>query len=219
MQYCSKCNIKIAGNKKSCPLCEGEIAGTPDLEAAAFPVIRVKKSYGSAMLKIAGFIALIYCVVMCILMVTLPGRQGWAWLSMGIVLLVWTAMAITRYYRYHVIFMVSMEIIVFMIILYIIDKNSGMHGWSVTWLIPILFPVMAAVQICIGRISKMYLEEYVIHPLLAAVLSLIQILLLRENPFPLPALISMAFMAVMTLAVFIFRFRDLQQALSERLHM
>ena len=37
MLVCKKCGVEVFGDKRCCPLCQGELAGTPEPEREAFP--------------------------------------------------------------------------------------------------------------------------------------------------------------------------------------
>ena len=219
MQFCNRCNIAITGMKKCCPLCEGELTGEPDMEAAAFPVIRSKKRTFPLLLKVAAFIVLVCCIVLCVLMLALPGKQMWAWLTMLILAITWVDLAVGCRYRYNPIHLVSVELLLFILLLYMIDRVTGMHGWSVTWVNPILFPVAVITQFSIGKGLGMYLDEFIIYPACTAVLSLIQIFFFGQNNFPMPAICSMAILAVTGLGFLIFGFHALREALHRALNL
>ena len=39
MLYCPLCQVKVAGEKRCCPLCKGQLTGTPEPESEIFPQV------------------------------------------------------------------------------------------------------------------------------------------------------------------------------------
>ena len=54
MLYCSKCGISIRGNKRCCPLCQGELTGTPS--EAAFPTLKRARITSLSLVKLFTFL-------------------------------------------------------------------------------------------------------------------------------------------------------------------
>ena len=53
MLYCGKCLIKIRGNKKCCPLCQGDLTGIPS--SSVFPSLKRERISNLSLLKIFTF--------------------------------------------------------------------------------------------------------------------------------------------------------------------
>lgn len=213
MQYCPKCRISVRGNKACCPLCQGPLTGEP--EPGAFPVTQQNmESKLSLFFKIITFLLILIEISLAAVNYltgrSLPGVS----LAMLIAPVVWADLWVATYFRNNVIKMLTTELYIAMLICLIADLRTGFHGWSVAWVIPLVFVFMAILTVALGMIVKLTLETYIIYLFFIVLLSLLQMipLALGVNPFPIPAVLCMAALVVFGSGGVIFRSRELLSA-------
>lgn len=223
MLYCEKCRIAVRGNRKHCPLCGGILTGTP--EEDVFPAIRRPALTGKKVVRISTFVLFIVLIGM--------GAAGylaeheahhplpWVPIVMIGAVVVWLDILLTMRVRNNIIKLLTGEIYFAIIVDYIVDRNTGMHGWSVNWMIPLALVGLGIATVAIARSAKLSIRDYAVYLLIDTVLSLCQIVFIvhHRNSFLWPAVISMAFYLILLSACVIFRSRDLKNAVAKYFHV
>lgn len=219
MQVCPKCNIKIRGDKRCCPLCQGNITGEP--EDNAFKVLPARKVNTVTLFRICVFLFIIYEVVMGTIYQFSGYRFRWAlfaiiWGIVGII-----DIRVALYLRGNIIKLITFETFFGIIITYIIDRMTGGYAFSVTWVNPIAFVLLPVVTIIIGVSAKLRIVDYAVYLLVDVLASMSQIIPIVSgfNRFTYPAVLSMGIMVVFAAFVLIFRRRDLINATSKYLNI
>lgn len=221
MQNCDKCKIKIRGAKRACPLCGNDLSGTPEPDTAGYPTLQNKVSKWSV-IKVAVFCFVVTEIIFYVMRYLTKGAHPWM-----VLVMIWAAVGlidlmIVVYYRHNPLKLLTWQVYIGMVLSVIIDrKMTGWHGWSLAWLLPCTFVGLAILTICIGRARHMMLMEYIIYLAAAVLFSLIQMLFIHIgwNPFPLPAVISIALMLILGAAGLLFFFREFRSAASRMFHM
>lgn len=211
MQYCPKCKITIRGRKACCPLCQGKLQGTP--EETPFPVLAKPKVSTLSFFRICTFILVLLELSMGLVRY-FAGPQAWLSIFGLTALIAWADLWIAMWFRNNIMKMIVVQLYILMLITVFLDWKTGMHGWSVAWVIPLLFVAMAVATVIIGKTTKLALETYIMYLVWNILLSFLQMLALRLkiNPFPAPAVVSMFLLLALGAAVVIFRLRDLKSA-------
>lgn len=142
------------------------------------------------------------------------GPQAWLSIFGLTALIAWADLWIAMWFRNNIMKMIVVQLYILMLITVFLDWKTGMHGWSVAWVIPLLFVAMAVATVIIGKTTKLALETYIMYLVWNILLSFLQMLALRLkiNPFPAPAVVSMFLLLALGAAVVIFRLRDLKSA-------
>lgn len=214
MQYCPKCNITIRGSKSCCPLCQGKLQGTPQTEKESpFPMLRGPKVSTLTFFRICTFL-LVLLELSMLLVRYFVGPQPWITILSLSALIAWADLWIAAWFRNNIMKMVVVQLYLLMLITILLDWKTGMHGWSISWVIPSLFLSIAVATVIIGKTTRLPLETYVMYLFWNVLLSFLQLIALhqRRNPFPAPAVVSMFLLLVLGAAVVIFKFRDLKNA-------
>ncbi len=219
MLYCSKCGISIRGNKRCCPLCQGELTGTPS--EAAFPTLKRARITSLSLVKLFTFLFIALEIVWSAVGFLANFTLAWVPFAMAGTLVAWLDAVLAVYFRNNVVKNITIQVYLVMIGGFVIDRFTGFHGWSVQWLIPCCFLGLVTTTIALGRGLPLRLEEYILYLAVDMVLSLLQtiFLVMRMNAFVWPAVISMAALLILGVAALLFRFRDLKNASEKLFHM
>lgn len=216
MQYCPKCRIQIRGNKRCCPLCQGQLTQTA--EDPAFPALKKSPVTSFSIMRFATFIFLTLEIVMAATGYLAEHQAGlslsWVPLVMIGAVVAWVDLILAMYLRNNVMKIITVEAYIAMVIDYIIDRMTGFYGWSVIWMIPATFAGLVVVTVMIGKLARLRLEDYVIYLLADGVLCLTQIIPIihGHNSFEWPAVICMAGYLIGAVAMVVFRYHDLKSA-------
>ena len=219
MLYCGKCGIYVRGNKRCCPLCQGELTGTPS--DAAFPTLKPVKITSLSLVKLFTFLFVALEIVWSSIWFLTDFQLGWMPFAMAGTLVAWLDAILAVYFQNNVIKNITIQVYLVMLGGLIIDRFTGFHGWSVQWLIPCCFLGLVTTTIALGRGLPLRLEEYILYLAVDMVISLLQtvFLALGMNAFVWPAVISMAALMILGVAALLFRFRDLKNASEKLFHM
>ncbi len=219
MQYCPKCKIHIRGNKRCCPLCQGRLEG--EASDPIFPVLTKRKVSNVSFFKICAFT----WVVLVLLMFMLDYYTGSVFAWPGVVRVAATFaladVAIGMYYHSNILKLVTIETYIGMLVGFYIDRHTGFHGWSLSWMIPSCFVALVIVTLILGSSFRLYIVDYVIYLAVDILLSLLQILPIYfgQNPFPYAAMTSVALLLGFAAFIVLFRFKDLKNASSKYMNI
>ena len=219
MQYCKKCRISIRGNKRCCPLCQGELPGEPTEDA--FPELGQKKISRTSALKIISFCFAAVEIAFAALYFLLDLRMLWIPLTMAGFLILWLDVVIGVYYRNNVVRNITVQFYLAMGVCLLADRFTGFHGWSVQWVLPCCFAGLVITTMAVGKGLSYALEEYILYLAVDMILANCQLifLLTKSNRFVWPAVISLVFVWILAAAALIFRFRVLKRAASKNFHL
>ncbi len=234
MQYCPKCKIVIRGDKTCCPLCEGKVLGKKDVlrtgldkkmydindfseeSEAPYPTLPERRISGVTFMKICTFLLGIIIVMGAAIKYLFGDSVTWVPVFiLGSVVLWLDILAIMRY-RYNILKVLTIEVIVAIIINYYVDKKTGFYGWSVSWMIPFSLVGHTILSWIVAQVMKLRFEEYIIYIVMDAVMAFSQIIFIwnGENSVPYAAVFVMAAFAITLIATLLFRFRELRSATS-----
>ncbi|WP_026660490.1 DUF6320 domain-containing protein [Butyrivibrio sp. AC2005] len=234
MQYCPKCKIVIRGDKTCCPLCEGKVLGKKDVlrtgldkkmydindfseeSEAPYPTLPERRISGVTFVKICTFLLGIIIVMGAAIKYLFGDSVTWVPVFiLGSVVLWLDILAIMRY-RYNILKVLTIEVIVAIIINYYVDKKTGFYGWSVSWMIPFSLVGHTILSWIVAQVMKLRFEEYIIYIVMDAVMAFSQIIFIwnGENSVPYAAVFVMAAFAITLIATLLFRFRELRSATS-----
>ena len=219
MQYCSKCNVRIRGHKRCCPLCQGTLSGSP--EDAAFPPLKKRKYSIITSFKIALFILVTLEVVLMVIQL----MTGFRFRTPGVIMawapLVLVDLCLAFYFRGNLLKLISYQAYLIMAFCLCLDRMDGIFGFSICWAIPITLVCLTLAIIMAGLVLGLHMADYMIYLIINIILALLQLLpvLLGQNPFPYPAVISIGIMVILASFVVIFRPRDLGNAFSKYMNV
>ena len=218
MQYCQKCNIHIRGNKRCCPLCQGKLSGEGD--RPVFPVLPKKKVSSVTFLRICVFAALISEIVLLSIFRLTNYQAKWTGVAMTSIMFALIDIVLAVYYHRDLLKLIASEFFLAMLASWLVDRHFGNNGWSLSFFIPIAFLLYPPVIVLAAKAVRLSLTDYVIYLVVGALLSFLQIIPLQtgRTAFPVPAVISMAFTAIILCFLFVFRFQALKNASSKYLN-
>jgi hypothetical protein len=214
MQYCRKCNGSIRGRKECWPLCNGTLHEVEGENNFAFPVLERRKISNITFLKMCTFIFIASEIIFGTINIMTEGKYSFIGPVLLGLVVAWIDVLATMYLRNNLIKVITFEVFVAIVVDFYIDLKTRFYGWSVHWMIPLTLIMLAVVTICTALMLRLRLDEYILYIVMDFVVSLLQIIFIRNgmNSFPWPAVISIMFYMILIAALVIFRFRDLKNA-------
>ncbi len=219
MQECKKCKITIRGNKRCCPLCQGRLSGEP--EDPAFPNIKRLPLTAVAVFKIAAFIAVLAEIALGMLCFVngswIPGVE----IAMIIIVFAIADLNVALYFKGNLIKLITVQSYIIMGAVFIMDRRFGFIGWSLAWVIPMMFIALMVTTLIIAKVAGLFLRDIMLYVVFNVFACSLQAIPIHKgiNPFPWPAAISIALMLAIAAFVIIFRFNDLKNASAKYLNM
>ena len=195
------------------------ISGEP--EDPAFPVIAARKYTSRQVMKIAVFVFLVLETAMVTIRYLAGTQAAWAtavflWAPLGL-----AGVFITMAYRHSVLKLISAEVYIAMILNILIDRSTGSYGWSVSYVIPSMFPALVISTFIVAKALKFAPGEYLMYLISAEAFSFFQIIFILSgwNRHKSPAVISMALMLIFLFAELIFLSQDFRNTTAKTLHL
>ncbi len=221
MQICPKCKVQIRGKKSCCPLCQGQLNETEGTLSASFPTLKKKKISNITFIKMITFLVVASLIILGTVNIMTEGVYSYISPVMLGIIVGWVTILTTMYLRNNLIKVITWEVIVAIIVDVYVDLNTGFHGWSFTWMIPLTLIGLAIGTIVTAMVLKLRLDEYILYLVCDLIMTLLQIIFIRNgmNDNPWPAVISIMIYLILFAAVIIFRFRDLKNASQKMFNM
>ena len=219
MQECKKCKITIRGNKRCCPLCQGRLYGEP--EDAAFPDIKKSPLTTEAIFRIACFLVVLAEIALGMICFAngswVPGIE----IAMIVLIFALGDLGVALYYKSNLVKLITVQAYIVMGGVFFVDRRWGNIGWSLAWVIPLMFIALIMATLIIARSSGLFIRDIMLYVIFDVIMGLLQAIPIRLgiNRFPWPAAISIALMLAIAAFVIIFRFNDLKSASAKYLNM
>ncbi len=211
----------MIGTLPCCPLCQGPLTGEPDQNEEIYPLIPSSEKPHQLLfrqLALSTVIAVVVCIasLLCLpehRMVALSVIAGLAsgWLTVGI--------AVKK--RAKPLKAVLWQVCVLSILILAWDYGTGCRGWSLNYVLPILYTCTMLAMAVIARLLHLRSSDYLLYLLLNILLGLIPLALLlcgilrAVYPAVICAAVSVIFLSVLIL----FQGSALKDELLRRLHL
>ena len=221
MQECKHCGITVAGNKRCCPLCQGELTGSPEPLLEAFPQQPAPKYDRGLLRKLINFTS-VFAIAVC-LVIEFSFTRGAVWIFFAVagILSGWLTISVAIRFRTRLFKNLTCLMLIRSILCFIWDHFTGSHGWSVDYVLPLCCETTMVVDVLLARILKSEESEYMIHLTIATIYSLAPFVLLILNrvSVPLPSVICSLMAFLLIAALIVFRSRTFFAELSRRMHI
>ncbi len=190
-------------------------------EDPAFPSLSHKQVPLALFMKVCFFVAALSEIVLGAITVLNMDLIFATGIAMTSVLFALGDICVAAYFRGNIIKLVTVQTYIMMIAVFFIDKKYSGLTWSITFVIPILFLLLMAVTLIIGKCEGLLLGDYVIYIILDVIMSMQQMIPVVRgiNKFPYIAVSSASILLAMAAFVIIFRFNDLKNASVKYLNM
>lgn len=136
MLKCINCNVNIAGNKICCPLCQGDLIGTPEPQTEVFPMIKTNEFDSKFILKILSLICIVVSTICVFLNTQIASYVYWSVFVIFGSLCIWITCAVSIRYKKDIVQNISFQVILVPIMSILWDFGTGFNGWSIEFVLP-----------------------------------------------------------------------------------
>lgn len=222
MNYCPKCKLNIEGERELCPLCQSSLDKNETNRTEIFPEIkppRKKKRFFA--LKILLLISAIIVITSITVNFILASTGHWALYVVSGVACAWFVSTIILLQRKNVLKIIFSQTIVIIILTYIWDYATGLHGWATNFVIPITVFLATISTSVIAEAMRIQVEDYSVYLCNLTVLNILLIVFLIFDvvsiKIPTAICVGMNFLVI---AVFIiFEGKKILEDIKRRLHI
>ena len=220
MLTCKKCGVTLSGTPERCPLCQGDLSGSPDGEEP-FPVIPAPAHPHRTLIR---FIALgtVAVAAGCVSVnLSFPHRGWWSFFVVAGVASFWLNFAIVIRKLGNIPKTILWQVSLVSALALAWDFATGFRGWSIDYVLPIICSCAMVAMAVIARIMRLRIEDYIIYLVLDSILGIIPLtlILLGSLRVVLPSAICVAISVVSLTALLLFEGPALRHEILRRLHV
>jgi len=217
--FCEKCGVHIIGSPPCCPLCQGPLTG--EAGGNIYPEIPLAGKPHQLLLRLLALGTVIAVVACAAVLLCLPEHRtaalsGIAGLASG-----WITVGIAVKKRGRPLKSVFWQVCVLSILVLAWDYGTGWRGWSLNYVLPILYLCTMLAMAVISRLLHMRSSDYLLYLFLNILLGLVPLVLLLRGALQVvyPAVICAAVSTVLLAVLVLFEGRALKSELLRRLHL
>ncbi|MGN1102989.1 MAG: DUF6320 domain-containing protein [Huintestinicola sp.] len=219
MQQCRKCRINVDGDKDRCPLCQGELTGTPEPEM--YPKITESRFGSDFLIKLISFIAISAAAICIGTDYIISGQITWSLICIGGIICAWLTTSVGITYRRRILKNITWELILITSLSIIWDRFTGWRGWSVDFVLPCA-SICAVISIfIISKVLKMKSGEYMLYLIIGGFYGFLPLICLIAGltNITYPTVICTCLSVIMMAALFLFRGRTTKDEFERRFHL
>lgn len=221
MQQCKNCGVNVNGYKRCCPLCQGELVGSPEPLLEAFPRPPAPKYDRGLLRKLLNFTALAALAICLVVEFAFTRGAVWIFFAIGGILSGWIAISAAIRFRTRIFKNLTCQLLLVTILCLIWDRFTGNHGWAVNYVLPICCEITLVADFVLAKILKAEEQEYLIHLIVVTAYSLIPFICLIFGwaTVEFPSVITSVTAFLVIAGLIVFRTRTFLTELSRRMHI
>lgn len=219
MEHCKNCKIDVAGKRRRCPLCQGNLSGTPTEES--FPVIPTIYHQFNFLFKILLFITIAGAVIAVAINLIFEETGLWSHFVVFGVICLWLSLSFAIRKRKNIPKGLLYQVILLSLLCIFWDFLTGWRGWSIDYAIPILcLSVMAAMAV-LSKVLEWQIENIIIYFCIDALFGIIPLIfvLTRIVNVRIPSIICVAGSILSVAAIAVFKGDSIWAELKRRLYL
>ncbi len=221
MQRCPSCRVTVAGHKSCCPLCGGQLTGTPEPDTEVFPALEKPRFTGNFILRVLALIAVAVSAVCVLVNIALGMHVLWSLFVAVGAACVWAAAAVGIAYRRDIMQNLGWQAVLIPLLSVLWDVWTGWRGWSVDFVLPCVCMVAVAGMLLCAGLFKMPLHLFAGPFISTCVLGLVPLVLIACGlvDILLPSLLCAGMAIVSLAALLLFQWQTLKAELQRRFHL
>jgi hypothetical protein len=222
MHYCSQCRLKVRGSRVRCVLCGKSLSASVEPEGSDDVFPDIPPDFESHLaIRILVFISFTAVVASFAIRMIFPTETNWPlFVIFGLVSL-WLGLIIVVRKRHNTPKIIMWQVAVISLLSVFWDWQTGWHGWSLDYLIPIVYVAAELVMYITAKIMKLGIREYLTYALLDGLFGILPVLFILFHwvKFLYPSILCAAFSAIFLAAIFIFQGDQINKELKKKMHI
>lgn len=221
MKRCKKCKVDTIGPLIYCPLCQSELIVIDASEEEIFPAKQGAQYTNHMVLKVFAVISIIVAIVSVFVNIVIPTKIWWSLIVVATLVCAWISLSIAISKRKNILKYLLHQSIVINVFAIVLDCFTGFNGWSITFVIPIIFTLAMVVMYILSKILHLQAADYIIYLLLDALFGIIPIIFLVTNSVKtdIPSLICIMGSIISVTILIVFEGKAMRSELNRRLHI
>lgn len=221
MKYCNKCKTHITGSLTYCPLCQSELVVIDEKVEELYPMAYESDAANYMILKIFAFISVVVSILSVFMNIIIPTKVWWSLIVVATFVCLWISLSIAISKHKNILKYLLHQSIIISLFSIFLDYFTGRYGWSINFVIPVIFTLAMIVMYILSKILRLQAGEYMIYLLLDALFGIIPILFLVTDSvkYTVPSFICILVSLISVTALIIFEGRTMLSELKRRLHI
>ena len=221
MRYCEKCNVSVTGQLLQCPLCQGPLTGEADREGNVFPEIPLTGNPFWLIVRLLLFGTIVVCTVCIAVNVIFPERGWWSLLVGAGLCSGWITVGLAIRKRGKPLKAILWLVCAGSVIIFLWDYCTGLIGWSIDFVLPILYTCTMIAIFVIARLMHRRIQDYLVYLILNILLGLIPLILLLTGAVHTvyPSLVCVVVSVIYLSALILFAGNALKEEWIRRMHL
>lgn len=224
MKRCTKCNVNIHTDRKTCPLCNEVLTKINDLnEEPVYPKYNYNDPRKSIFYRLLVFLSwsVIIVSVLTNIATLKNNNRPWSVYCVAGVIYLWILIRSTILSKNNIAMKLVVQNITSSLLVYLIDYLSGSVGWSLNYVIPALSVAATFSIVIILMIKYIKYSDYILYLVSSICLGFVPLGLyfFKLSTILWPSLASAAFSFVVILGMIVFADRETKSELKKRFHI
>ncbi|MDO5560895.1 MAG: DUF6320 domain-containing protein [Oscillospiraceae bacterium] len=221
MLYCRKCKTDITGDKRCCPLCQGELSGSPQKNSDVFPNMQTKKYSRSFTMKLVAFIAIVLIVVCFSVNILVSTQHWWSLFAGAAIVWLWITVVAGITQRRNISKAISLELFLLTAFAVLADVSTGWHRWSIDYVIPVACIMSMISMVIASKLFHKSVNDYVVYLVISAIYGIIPVIFIFTGVLnqKLPSVLCVASSIILIAAILIFEGRNMKYEFTKRFHI
>ena len=221
MLYCKNCGIHLPGAYGRCPLCKGDLTGTPDEAGNVFPVIPPRRGTGRTLLIWLAFGSVAAAAVSTAVNLVLPSGGWWFLFVLGGVASIWLSLALVLKKRKNIPKTILWQVGLLSVLAFVWDLLTGFRGWSLNYVFPSLCTGSMIAMAVIAKVRKLNIQNYILYLVIDCVFGLLSftLLVMGKIQIIIPSAVCFASTIIFLAALLFFEGKALLAEIQRRFHL
>ncbi|MGE4354339.1 MAG: DUF6320 domain-containing protein [Oscillospiraceae bacterium] len=222
MKYCKSCQVYIKGKHERCVLCGNMLsdADTAEDQDEVFPTVPPCYERRLAA-RIMIFISLSAIVASFAIRMLFPTTVNWPIFVLFGIASAWLSLFEILRKGHNIPRIILWQSIILPLLAIFWDWETGWRGWSLDYLIPILYVAAEVVMYVTAKMMKLSSKDYISYAFLDALFGIIPALFILFNwiSTPYASIICVAVSIIFLLALIIFQGGNVKKEFDKRMHI
>lgn len=227
MKYCEKCRIKIVGDRRICPLCQGVLISSggdddkDEKQEEIFPSIPTLYRQYHLFFRLLIFLSIVAGVVSITVNLLVPGHGMWSIFVLAGIACLWISLALAIGKRRNIPKNLLYQVVILSVLSVLWDYFTGWRGWSIDYVVPILCVSAMATMGILSKVMKWDIADQMIYFCIDCFFGIIPIVFYFTGCLnvPYPSVICVAASVISLSALLVFQGENMVTELRRRLHM
>lgn len=219
MKQCKKCSINVRGDVKRCPLCQSVLSG--ESGERMYPHISTAFEIHKLFIKLLILATVVSGAAAVVVNLILPKSGIWSvFVVLGIICF-WLIFVTAYKRRDNLPKNIITQVVLISALCIFWDYFTGMHNWSIDYVLPIICGVGMIAMGVLARVIKLPKGDYITCMVLDIVFGTIPLILFLcgKTTIAIPSLICSGLSVVAFVFIILFEGADIKEEIIRRLHI